>query len=179
MIRGIVTSVIEGLIKLFSATGRPDALGGSETFDQREYFQHYGFTSRPKPGAELIIIREGNHIIAVASDDRRYRLAMAEGEMAIYDWLGQHVHLKADGTIQVVGINEIHATAPLLTVTASSKVTLDTPTVEATGNILAHGDITDHSTGTGRSMQGMRQIFDGHNHNDPQGGAVAIPNQQM
>jgi len=174
MIRGILSSCIEGVIKLFSASGRP-----GEQFDQREYLQHYGFTSRPKPGAELVIICDGNHIVAIASDDRRYRLHIAEGEAALYDHLGQRILLKADGSIEVVGINQIHATAPLVTVTATTKVMLDTPLVEATGDIIAHGDITDHSTGTGVSMAGMRGIYDAHVHPDPQGGNVGLPNGQM
>ena len=78
MIRGIVISVLEGVIKRFSASGRPD-----ETISDREYFQHYGYTSHPKAGAEIIIIREGGHFVAVASDDRRYRIALEEGEVAL------------------------------------------------------------------------------------------------
>ncbi len=54
MIRGIIQSVFEGVIKRFTASGRAD-----ETITDREYFQHYGFTSRPLAGAEAIIIREG------------------------------------------------------------------------------------------------------------------------
>ncbi len=52
MIRGIIESGVEGLIKRFSALGRQ-----GESFTSREYFQHYGFTSRPLVGAEAIIIR--------------------------------------------------------------------------------------------------------------------------
>jgi len=69
LIRGIIQSVVEGVIKRFTAAGRPD-----ETIANREYFQHYGYTSRPLPGAEAIIIQEDNHIIMIASDDRRYRI---------------------------------------------------------------------------------------------------------
>jgi len=89
MIRGIIKSVTEGFIKLFSASGR-----ANESFSDREYFQHYGFTSRPREGAEIIIIREGNHIIGIASDDRRYRLAIEDGEVALYTDEGDYIHLK-------------------------------------------------------------------------------------
>ncbi|MCX5828767.1 MAG: phage baseplate assembly protein [Deltaproteobacteria bacterium] len=104
MIRGIVKQVAEGLIKMFSASGR-----SNETFDDREYFQHYGLTSRPLPGAEVIIINEGNHYIAVASDDRRYRLALEEGEVALYTDEGDCVHLKRDKTIHIVSGNKVIA----------------------------------------------------------------------
>ncbi len=104
MIRGIVNQVVEGWIKMFSASGR-----SNETIDDREYMQHYGFTSRPLPGAEIIIIKEGNHYIAVASDDRRYRLALEEGEVAIYTDEGDRVHLKRDKTIHIVSGNKVIA----------------------------------------------------------------------
>ncbi|PKN05561.1 MAG: hypothetical protein CVU74_01140 [Deltaproteobacteria bacterium HGW-Deltaproteobacteria-9] len=109
MIRGIVTSVTEGLIKLFTASGRTD-----ESFEDREYFQHYGFTSRPKEGAEIIMIREGNHIVAIASDDRRYRIALEDGEVAIYTDEGDKIHLKRDRKIEIVSGAEVKVDSPAI-----------------------------------------------------------------
>lgn len=105
MIRGIVTSVIEGLIKILNATGR-----SGETFQEREYFQHYGFTSRPLPGAEVIIINEGNHYLGIASDDRRYRLAIDSGEVSLYTDEGDKIHLMRNKTIEIVSGNKLIAT---------------------------------------------------------------------
>ncbi len=170
MIRGIITAMIEGVIKRFSASGRSD-----ETFESREYFQHYGFTSRALPGAEIIIVQEGNHLVAVASDDRRYRLAMENGEVALYDHLGQQVHLKSDGTIDVVGVNEVRVTVPLVTVVASTKVRLEAPLLEVTGDITAGGDITDSV----RSMAADRDIYNDHTHPGDSGGTTGTPNQEM
>jgi phage baseplate assembly protein V len=132
MIRGIVTEINEGLIKLFCASGRTD-----ETFEDREYFQHYGFTSRPKEGAEIIIIREGNHIIAIASDDRRYRIALEDGEVAIYTDEGDKIHLKRDRTIEIVSgnkliatvENEVDITTKVAKVTASESCTVESPSI--------------------------------------------------
>jgi len=169
LIRGIVKSVVEGVIKRFSASGRSD-----ETIDNREYFQHYGFTSRPKAGAEIIIIREGGHFIAVASDDRRYRISLEEGEMAIYDDLGQKVHLKRTG-IEVESPVSIVATAPQVTVVASAKVTMTTPLLEVSGDITAGGNISD---GT-RSMGADRAIYNSHTHPGDSGGTTGQPNQEM
>lgn len=114
MIRGIVISVLEGVIKRFSASGRSD-----ETISDREYIQHYGYTSRPKAGAEIIIIREGGHFIAVASDDRRYRIAMEEGECSLYDDLGQKVHLTRTG-IKVESPLEVTVDAPAINLGGAS-----------------------------------------------------------
>lgn len=187
MIRGIVTSVVEGLIKRFSASGRSD-----ETFSGREYLQHYGFTSRPLAGAELIIWAEGNNIIAVASDDRRYRLSLADGEVALYTDEGDKVHLKRGRIIEITGGEKIIAstkvleatattsatvTTPALTVVASTSVTMTTPLLAVSGNITcanltAAVNVADQNGA--KTMAGMRTTYNTHNH-----GTGAQPNQQM
>jgi phage gp45-like len=105
MVRGIIKSIAEGKIKKVSASGRSD-----ETFDEREYFQHYGFTSRPLKDGELILIREGNHIVAIASDDRRYRIAVEDGEVALYTDEGDKIHFKRGKEIEIVCGNKLTAT---------------------------------------------------------------------
>lgn len=71
-----------------------------ETIDDVERFQNYGFTSHPKAGAEAITLSVGghrSHSVAIAVDDRRYRLkGLASGEVAIYDDLGQKIVLHRD-----------------------------------------------------------------------------------
>lgn len=105
MVRGIIKSITEGKIKKVSASGRSE-----ETFDDREYFQHYGFTSRPLKDGELILIREGNHIVAIASDDRRYRIAVEDGEVALYTDEGDKIHFKRGKEIEIVCGNKLTAT---------------------------------------------------------------------
>jgi phage gp45-like len=158
MIRGIVKQVIEGVIKRFSAYGRTD-----ETIDDREYFQHYGFTSRPKPDAELIIIQEDNHYVAIASDDRRYRIALEEGEVAIYTDEGDKIHLMRDKTIHIVSgnkliadvTNEVDITTIKAVVTASESCQVNSP-------IINLGD----DRGTVRYLVDQRLIdlFNNHTH---------------
>jgi len=104
MIRGILTSLVEGMVKRFAAVGLIEVA-------DREYFQHYGFTSRPKSGAEIIYLAEGNVVIAIGSDDRRYRLKIEEGEAALYDDLQQRVHLTRAGIVAESPL-AITATAP-------------------------------------------------------------------
>jgi phage baseplate assembly protein V len=81
----------------------PNPNGGvdDELADGTEVMRQYGFTSHPHPGAECVYLSVGgirSHGIVVAIDDRRYRLkATKEGEVALYDDLGQVVHLRRDG----------------------------------------------------------------------------------
>ena len=160
MIRGIVNSITDGLVRLFSASGRP-----GESFDNREFIQDYGFASSPKKGAELVILAQGNTIVAIGSDDRRYRIRLEEGECALYDDLGQKVHLTRAGII-ATSPKKITATAPTVEIVATVKVKLTTPLLEVSGGIRAGGDVSDKKG----SMQQMRGIHNGHLHPDPQGG---------
>ncbi len=130
MIRGIIQSVVEGVIKRFSAAGRTD-----ETIENREYFQHYGFTSRPLAGAEAILIQEDNHIVMIASDDRRYRLGIEAGEVCLYTDEGDHIRMMRNKEIYVKSGNK-------LTADVENEVTITTKTavinaVDATVNASA------------------------------------------
>ena len=95
-----------------------DVLKG-ETRDEIERLQDYGFTSVPKPGAEASILFVGgrrDHGLAIAVDDRRYRIKNLEsGEVAIYTDQGDKIVLKRGGNIEV---------------TASTKVVINSPLVE-------------------------------------------------
>lgn len=169
MIRGKVTSVIQGVIQRVNA-----AVWGDGTIENRELIQHYGFTSRPQAGAEVIFIRQGGQFIAIGSDDRRYRIALEEGELALYDDLGQVVHLTREGVV-VSSPKKISATAPTVEVIAEVKVTMTTPLLEVSGNIQAGGDVSDKK-GT---MQAIRTTYNVHTHPVPGGGSTAKPGQVM
>ncbi len=111
-----------------------DMLAG-ETMDGIERFQEYGFSSHPHPGAEavaLAVCGQRAHTVAVSVDDRRYRLAgLAQGEVALYDDLGNVVHLSRD-RILVNGASLVEVTAPAVTVNAAT---------EHNGNITLNGNL--------------------------------------
>lgn len=100
-----------------------------ETADGIERFQQYGLSAHPHPGAEGVALAVGakrTHTVVLAVDDRRYRLTgLAEGEVALYDDLGQQVHLTRTG-IELV---------------STQQVTLTTPSVHCTGNVTVDGDV--------------------------------------
>lgn len=149
------------------------------TRDGVERFQEYGFTSNPHPGAEAVVVSVGgnqDHGIVIAVDDRRFRLTgLAEGEVALYDDLGQKVHLTRGGIV-------VDGAGKPVTVQNTPHVDFNTPTVNMSGNlnvagnIVAQGDISDHGN---KSMAVMRGAYNQHTQADPQGGSVGTPTPQM
>lgn len=93
------------------------------TTQAAEVFGHYGFSSRPKADAEGIAIACGgvnDHLVLIATADRRVKITLAEGEVALHDDLGQKVHLTRAGIV------------------------IDTPgnvTVNAGGSATVHADV--------------------------------------
>lgn len=165
--RRIRLTVSRGIIRLVD-----DSLGiqqaqvallADELRDQVERFQQYGLTSVPHEGAEGIFLSVGgsrDHGIVIAVDDRRYRLkGLEKGEVALYDSQGQKLHFKQDGKIDVLALAEVAVSAPEVKITATTKVTMTTPKLAVSGVIEAGGDITDKIATGGRSMAGMRTIY--------------------
>lgn len=162
----IENMVARGVVRLINDSAKMQELQVSilqgESRDYVERFQNYGFTSHPPKGSEALLVFPGGnraHPVAIAVDDRASRKKeMAEGEAALYTKFGDYIHIKADGTIEVVASSAVTVEAPEVTVTASTKVTLDTPACEITGaltvgeTIEAGGDIT--STGGDISADG-------------------------
>lgn len=87
-----------------------------------ERFQNYGFSSHPHAGAEVAAVFVGgnrNHGLALAIDDRRYRLVnLQPGEVAISDDLGHKVTLTRNGiALDGCGHNITIVNAPLVKLT--------------------------------------------------------------
>lgn len=112
--RAVVT-LVNDATRLQSLQAR---LLADEVVDAVERFQQYGLTTVPHPGAEGIYLSlngSRDHGVVICVDDRRYRLTgLADGEVALYDDLGQKVHLKRTGmdlvspfTIRIDG-KEVH-----------------------------------------------------------------------
>lgn len=143
-----------------------------------ERFQQYGFTSVPLEGAEAIALSVAGsraHMVVVAVDDRRYRFKdLKPGESCVYNQHGDRVHVREDGTIDVV---------------ARTKVFVDAPEVECTGNVLVRGNLhvegsitcDNQVSDVNGSMQEMRDTYNSHTHGGVQAGAAstAAPSQGM
>lgn len=123
-IRVLLKAVRAGKIQLVDANGL-----GME-FTKKELFQQYGFASRPLPGAEgiLLFIGGSDNAVVIATEDRRYRLALEDGEAALYSDEGDKVHLKrgreihilSGGKVTVEAANEVNVIAPIVNLGAAA-----------------------------------------------------------
>ncbi|MEO6920525.1 MAG: phage baseplate assembly protein V [Collimonas sp.] len=162
-------------------------LGAMEIRDDTPRLAEYGFSSYPPMESDVVAIFVGgdrSNGIIIATGNQTYRFkSLKEGECVIHDNLGQSVYLSKGGIV-------VNGAGLPVVVTNTPSITLDTPTVHATGNmtvdgnlnvgknIVAQGDISD--AGGAKSMSGMRQVYDGHGHplqNVMPGGSTLTTNQ--
>ena len=144
------------------------SLMGDEVRDAVERLQQYGFTSVPLEGAEAIALAVGgnrNHLVVIATDDRRWRKKDLEpGESALYTDEGDYVILKRGRIVEIKAGTKLRVDAPLAELTGDLTVA---------GKITAGGDVFDQNGA--KSMAGMRTVYNTHVHVDPQGGSTAAP----
>lgn len=103
-------TLADGMKKMRSVQVR---LLADEVRDDLEHVEPYGFSSEPHPDAEafaLFFDGDRSHGVVLCIADRRYRLKpLKTGEVAIFDDLGQKVHLTRDG-LEVYTPGWLHAT---------------------------------------------------------------------
>lgn len=174
--RAIVT-LVDDAAKL---QGLQVTLLADELRDHVEHFQPYGLTAHPHPGAEAIAVcvaGSRDHAVVIALDDRRYRLTgLAQGEVALYDDLGQSVHLTRAGiVVRGAGLPVTITDTSGVTVESSLHVTGAITTdagVTAAGNVTAGGHVADQ--GGSKTMAAMRGVYNDHHH-----GGSAAPDAGM
>lgn len=165
--RGVLTLVKSaGAVQLVQL----DGVSG-EQLQGAELFQQFGLTSHPPAGTMAIVLPLGGktaHGIVIATEHGALRLkGLASGEMAIYNQWGDQVILSADRRMKVVSALAVDITTPTVNMSGNLNVA---------GSIVAQLDISDHGN---KSMLGMRTVYNGHTHSDPQGGSVSVPASQM
>jgi len=100
-----------------------------EVRDELEHMQFFGFASNPDDGAECLVGFPGGDRsvgFVIATADRRYRVKVEKGEVAVYDKSGSKVLLKKNGDIEM---------------TPSSGKFKVTGSIEVTGDVTASGDV--------------------------------------
>jgi len=154
------------------------SLIGDQVRDRVERFQQYGFSSVPLAGAEAIVLCVGgnrNHLVAIATDDRRYRERDLEpGESALYSDEGDYVILKRGRIIEVKAGTKLRVDAPAAEFTGDVTIA---GSLEVEGDVTADGDVGDQ--GGAKTMAGMRTVYNAHTHTDPQGGVTGPPSAAM
>lgn len=100
--RGVVQSVSAGGLQKIQMTGLAD-----EVLDGLEHLEPYGFTSKPKAGAEALALFMGgnrDHGVVVMIADRRTRpQGLAAGDVALWTGSGGQVKLE-DATKDLIAV---------------------------------------------------------------------------
>ena len=93
-----------GAVMMANAAGKMQILQVSLLADEKkqlEHFEPFGFTSCPKPGAEVLaafLDGDRSHGVVIVAADRRYRVqGLAAGDSALYDAHGHEIRLTASG----------------------------------------------------------------------------------
>lgn len=150
-----------------------------EVKDSIEHLEPYGFTANPLQGAEVLATfmdGDRSHGVVIVAADRRYRVKnLQKGEVAIYTDEGDVIKLGRGRNI---------------TITCGTKVKIDCPSVQITGNlqvdgaIHANGNVVSDANvadqGGAKTMAGMRTTYNGHTHVENSiPGSTNAPNQAM
>jgi len=106
--RGVLAAVDSSKdIQLSSVT-----LLADETKDKTEMIQHFGFTSHPPKGSDVIFLSLGgnrDHGIIIGTESRDHRLkGLNEGDSALYNISGKYLWLKGEnleGLVEKIEIN--------------------------------------------------------------------------
>lgn len=109
-----------------------------------EHFHPYGVSYKPREGSEVVVASlSGNrdHMIAFPVGDRRYRIKVEDGEVALHDDQGQKVHLTREGVKVVTPYKADVDAQGDVKVKSAGRVDIEAPTIKLKGAIEIEGDI--------------------------------------
>lgn len=117
----------------------------SDTLDNVLRVEPYGLSYRAKSGGQAyVVFPNGDRSLGLCliCGDKRYQMILAEGEVALHDDQGQHVHIQRGGVIEIKANTKVLADCPLFETTQDAKIG---------GNLQVMGTTTSvgHITGTG------------------------------
>lgn len=132
-----------------------------ELRDDIEHMQNYGFTSHATGGDVAVAFIGGNREqgIVLAVDDRRYRISLKPGEVAMYDDLGNKVELLR-GMLKITAVQHAEVQAPTIKLIGD---------LELVGNVNIQGNIDS----TGTITNNGKRIDSTHTHAS---GGAGVPN---
>jgi phage gp45-like len=112
----------------------------AEELADMELFQHFGFTSAPPDGAQLIVLPIGGRTsaaVVIATEHGAYRFKLDfKGEAALYNQWGDVIHIRKDRTIHIKAAAKLEIEAPLATFSGNVEVA---GTLTAAVDVVADG----------------------------------------
>lgn len=129
----------------------------SETLNNINRVEPYGFSYRPKPGCQTYLLfpaGDRSYGVAIVIGDKRYQMNLVEGEVALHDDEGNYVHIKRGGIIEAKAATKVIADTPLFEATQNAKIG---------GNLLVMGQTQSNAgyygaDGGAAQMQGGLHI---------------------
>lgn len=147
------------VVQLTGASGEPM---------EAELSQPFGLSSHPVKGGEAVVLAMGgdsSNSIALLVGDTRYRVDVAEGEVALYNQSGASVHLKQDKIIEING-DQININGP----------TTISDTLTVADDLTAQKSLSVNRTITAQQDATIAGIsFIGHTHSVPGAGNSTPP----
>lgn len=174
-------------IKMMLGIGRVTAMSDSGTVQSVQYqtplevrddtprLAEFGFSSGLPVGTDVVIGFLGgdrSSAVIIGSNHQSYRhTALNSGEVVIYDQWGQYVKLTQSG-IEVQANNQLVTVnnATMVTINASDDVTMNTPLLRVSG------DIIDNAGSNNSTVKQLRDQYNAHQHavNNVQGGNSSV-----
>lgn len=128
----------------------------TEVRDDTPIMTAYGFSSRPKPGADAVVVyvagNRGNGVV-IATSDGRFSVELAPGEVVMHADDGTKIHLQTGGKIAITSAGGIAITSPKITLTGDLEVAGD---VKAGTVSLKHHRHQETGAGGGTTMEPMQ-----------------------
>lgn len=144
-----VRQALRGMLSTLSLSTRIQRANGEglagEALADMELFQHFGFTSAPPAGTQLIVLPLGGRTsaaVVVATEHGAFRFRLgAAGEAAIYNQWGDVIHLRQDRTIHVRAQALVQVQAPEATFSGNVAIAGN---VSIAGSLAVNGAAVTH-----------------------------------
>ena len=136
--------------------------------DKVRRLTEFGFTSVPPVDAEAVMMRfgadrGGSVVIATSHRPSRPR-NLKPGDTAVYDVRGAILKFTDTGTI-------LDCAGLPLVIQNASKITLDSPEIDITGDLKVGGNIVLETNGTSIDVKALHDAYNAHKHTGVQTGA--------
>lgn len=143
-----------------------------------------GWYAPPAIGTKAVVLfQEGDQEVPIGAfllwhNGNMPPSGVAEGEALLLHKSGASIKLSNDGKILLNGATEIDAAAPALNITTTGNVNV---VAGGSANIDSDSVNLGHTSGALQSLINAIAVavYNGHTHNDPQGGVTGVPNQQI